>query len=70
MKIGDMVGYSNGDGQTGIVLGIWSEWAEDNVYTGEEAIQTWAQILWDDGDISDHDVDCYSWELEVIIESR
>ena len=68
MRVGDMVGYSNGDGQTGVVLNIWSEWAEAHYYdgeTGEETIQTSAEILWDDGEISDHDVE----DLEVIDES-
>ena len=67
IRVGDMVGYSNGDGQTGVVLNIWSEWAAGE--EGDRLIQDWAEILWDDGDISDHDVDCYSWELEVINES-
>lgn len=52
MQVGDLVGYINGDGPTGIVLGIWSEWAES---MHEEVVQTWVEVLWDDGNIAEED---------------
>ena len=59
LRVGDMVGYSNGDGPTGLVLGIWSEWAES---MHEDVVQTWVEVLWSDGLIEEHDDE----ELEKI----
>ena len=47
MEVGDMVGYSNGDGPTGIVLDTW---ADASTWRMEE----WCEILWDDGEIEEH----------------
>jgi len=66
MKVGDLVGYINGDGPTGIVLATWSEWAEDTYEGRDEFMETWAEVLWSDGNI---DTDCDEM-LEVINESR
>tara|TARA_Y100000310_G_scaffold156644_1_gene156045 strand:- start:3424 stop:3633 length:210 start_codon:yes stop_codon:yes gene_type:complete len=69
MKIGDMVGYINGDGPSGLVLGIWSEWS-DSGWDEEQDMQTWAEVLWDDGTIAEHAVDSPGRELEKINENR
>jgi len=61
MKVGDLVGYINGDGPTGIVLDIWSQRNEAH---GE--VNDLVQVLWDDGEIEE---ECL-WNVEVIDESR
>lgn len=65
MKAGDMVGYINGNGPIGLVLAVWSEWAETG-WEEEEVVQTWVQVLWSDGMIDEHD----DQRLEKINESR
>ena len=46
MKVGDMVGYVNGDGPTGIILATW---ADASTWRMEE----WCEILWDSGEIGE-----------------
>ena len=60
MKVGDLVGYINGDGPTGIVLDIWSQREES---LGK--VMDLVQVLWDDGVIEE---ECL-WNVEVIDES-
>jgi hypothetical protein len=52
MKVGDMVGYVNGDGPTGLVLASWPETHPED----EDVVETWCEILWDDGVISEDEV--------------
>ena len=61
MKVGDMVGYSNGDGSIGIVLARWIE-----VQPGIGVEEQWCEVLWDDCTISDHNADYPGIELEKI----
>ena len=61
MKVGDMIGYSNGDGSTGIVLARWIE-----AQPGIGVEKQWCEVLWDDGIISDHNADYPGRELEKI----
>ena len=49
MKVGDMVGYTNGDGPTGLVL---TSWLETQPGIGIE--ESWHEVLWDDGMIAEH----------------
>lgn len=49
MKIGDMVGYINGDGPTGLVLASWLE-----TQPGIGIEEQWFEVLWDDGMIDEH----------------
>ena len=44
MKVGDLVGYINGDGPTGLLLAKWTE-----VQPGINVEETWCEVLWDDG---------------------
>ena len=60
-----MVGHINGDGPSGLVLGIWSEWA-DTGWDEEQVMQTWVEVLWSDGMIDEHD----DADLEKANESR
>jgi hypothetical protein len=60
MKVGDLVGYINGDGPTGIVLDIWSQ-REESL----RKVMDLVQVLWDDGVIEE---ECL-WNVEVIDES-
>ena len=69
IRVGDIVGYSDGVGMFGLVLGIWSEWANMG-WDEEDTIQTWAEVLWGDGGISDHDIDFPGRELEKVNGSR
>ena len=65
MRVGDLVGYIDGVGPTGLVLGIWSEWADDG-WDEEQAVQTWIEVLWSSGMIDEH----LSETLEKVNESR
>jgi hypothetical protein len=47
MKVGDMVGYVNGDGPTGIVLDTWADASTWSM------VDTWCEILWDSGEIGE-----------------
>jgi hypothetical protein len=49
MKVGDMVGYINGDGPTGLVLASWLE-----TQPGIGIEESWYEVLWDDSTISEH----------------
>ena len=48
MKVGDMVGYINGDGPTGLVLASWWE-----TQPGIGIEEQWFEVLWDNGVIAD-----------------
>ena len=61
MKVGDLVGYINGDGPAGIVLDIWSE--QDGWYGG---VSQMVKVLWSSGATEE----MCMWNVEVISESR
>jgi hypothetical protein len=49
MQVGDLVGFSNGDGPTGIIVGRWLE-AQPGIGIEEQ----WCEVLWDNGTIDEH----------------
>jgi hypothetical protein len=49
MKVGDLVGYINGDGPSGIVLATWV-----HQYPAHPS-ETWCEVLWDNGTTGEHD---------------
>ena len=61
MKVGDLVGYINGDGPTGLLLARWTE-----VQPGINIEETWCEVLWDDGTMTPQLEHC----LEKVIGSR
>ena len=61
MKVGDLVGYINGDGPMGLVLDLWLE-----TQPGIGVTETWYEVLWCDGGVSE----VWENELEKIYESR
>lgn len=61
MRVGDLVGYINGDGPMGLVLARWQEWQP-----GGDDYESWVRVLWDDGVLRPQ----LETRLEKINESR
>jgi len=61
VKPGELVGYINGDGLIGLVLASWLE-----QHPGIGMTESWYEILWSDGSISEH----VETKLEKINEAR